>query len=738
MSESVRPPALLPGDTLSRSQVWRRWLLKTFPGRALVLGVVIKAITWPLGFIVTLPGWLEAVDMVGSLALLFAIAYGITRLAVWAKRRLLWRVRRKLILSYVFVGVVPALLVITFFLLAGLILAFNISSYLVQSRIRNLTDQARFLAQTALLEVQRSGTPDAIAEALERKQASTETRYPYVSMALVPVKDLTCKVEGPRPARNLPATLPVVAGPWGHLSPPAGLPKWIGCDGFSGLIAYNAPAENGEDEPDTRLVMRAVALPEVAAPTWAVVLDMPMTAVIEDRVHQETGIRLGEISAFVARGEQPIIGRAVEQRTRAADEGPALSMRQARWVVFLEHVDWPTGEPQSASIGILLNTWEIYDKISVVSPTGLGPTNLGQLLLVVLGVVGVLFLIIQFVALVIGFVLARQITGAVHDLFTGTQHVRAGNFGHQIPVRARDQLGELAESFNLMTTEVTTLLGEMAEKGRLEQEMFAAREIQQKLLPTGPPKVTGLTVTAFCEPAREVAGDYFDFLPISDTVVGLLIADVAGKGLAAGLYMAQLKVIVQSLSRLHHKPKEFLNAINKLVSANLDGKSFITMSYGVIDVERGEMTFARAGHCPLIHVPANQPAGMRKARMLTPDGLVVGLQIDDGTMFESLLQEQTISLAPGDLVVWFTDGISETMNEAFDCFGEHRLAQVVEQYAHLPFDQLRSYILAELRAFAGAADQHDDMTMILMKIEVPIPIAAVLLPGSPLIPRGDA
>ena len=143
------------------------------------------------------------------------------------------------------------------------------------------------------------------------------------------------------------------------------------------------------------------------------------------------------------------------------------------------------------------------------------------------------------------------------------------------------------------------------------------------------------------------------------------------------------------------------------------------MTYGVIDVERREMTFARAGHCPLIHVPANQPAGMRKARMLVPDGLVVGLQIDDGTMFDSLLQEQTIAVEPGDLIVWFTDGIYETMNEAFDCFGEHRLAQVVEQYAHLPFDQLRSYILAELRAFAGAADPHDDMTMILMKIEAP-------------------
>lgn len=727
MSDRDRRVALLPGDVPSRWGVWRAWLLRTFPGRALVLGAAIKAISWPLGALMTLPSALEAIDMVGSLALLFAAAYGLTRFAVWSKRRLLWRVRRKLILSYVFVGVVPALLVITFFLLAGLILAFNVSSYLVQSRIRNLTDQARFLAQTVQLEEQRASTPEAIQEILERRQASAETRYPFLSLAVVPVANLTCEVEplqAARVARMPTSGLPITAGPWGHLDAPSALPKWVGCDGFGGLISYEAPATIGDSpaETQTRLVIRAVALPEVANPTWAVILDMPISRTIEQRIQDETGIRMDEISASLGRGVQPTVGRALEDRAPADDDGPLLSISEARWVVFLDNVDWVSGQPESSSVRILINAFEIYDHISVVSPVGLGEMNFGQALLLVLAIVGVLFLTIQFVALVIGFVLARQITGAVHDLFTGTQHVRAGDFAHQIPVRARDQLGELAESFNLMTGEVTTLLGEMAEKGRLEQEMFAAREIQQKLLPTGPLRVTGLAVTAFCEPAREVAGDYYDFLPITDSMLGMLIADVAGKGLAAGLYMAQLKVIVQSLSRLHHEPKEFLSAVNKVVSANLDGKSFITMSYGVIDVERREMTFARAGHCPLIHVPASQPAGMRKAQLLVPDGLVVGLQIDDGTMFDTILQEQTIKLEPGDLVVWFTDGISETMNEAFDCFGEHRLAQVVEQYAHLPFDQLRSYILAELRAFAGGADQHDDMTMILMKIEPSTPI----------------
>ena len=317
---------------------------------------------------------------------------------------------------------------------------------------------------------------------------------------------------------------------------------------------------------------------------------------------------------------------------------------------------------------------------------------------------------------VIGFVLARQITGAVHDLFTGTEHLRNRDFTHQIPVRARDQLGELAESFNTMTSEVTKLLKENADKARMEQEMLAAREIQQKLLPSGPLSIPGLSILAFCEPAREVAGDYYDFLHISDTKLGVLIADVSGKGLPAGLYMAQLKVLVQSLARTHTSPREFLKAINRVVADNIDSKSFITMSYAVIDLDRGEMALARAGHCPLIRVPGSAPAGLRKAEIYAPDGLVLGLKIDNGEMFDAMIQEISVPLAADDLVVFFTDGISETMNDAFDCYGEPRLARVLEQYSHLPFEQLRSFIFADLRSFSGDTDQHDDMTMIMVKV----------------------
>jgi len=722
MAAPVRPP-LLPGPALSRADVWKQWLLGTFPGRSLLIGLLVKSLTAMISAVAGgLPPVIEAIDMVGSLALIFAAAYGLTRFVFWAKRGLLWRVRRKLILSYVFVGVVPVLLVITFFLLAGLLLFFNVSSYLVKARLRSLNDQVQFLAQTTVAELQPSPTSAAFTEVLERRLAGIETRYPFVSLAIVPVGGLSCPVEPARAARaprTAPISLPRTAGAWAHLDPPIVLPKWIACQGFSGLLAYNVLPTEQDAQAHTRLVIRAVAFPELPNPTWAVVLDVPLSSLVEQRITDETGIRIGEVTALPFGSREnvlPVAGRAIEPI--AADplgREQTFSLTTQRWVAFLDYTDWATGTQSGATLAMRINAWAIYDRLSAASAS-VGEMNFGQLLLAVLALVGGLFLIIQFVALVIGLLLARQITGAVHDLFTGTQHLRNRDFVHTIPVRARDQLGELADSFNVMTGEVQKLLGEVVEKGRMEQEMHAAREIQQKLLPPAPRNLVGLTLAAFCEPAREVAGDYYDFLPITDTMIGVLIADVAGKGLAAGLYMAQLKVIVQSLARLHHEPREFLIAVNRVVAQNLDAKSFITMTYGVIDLERHEMTFARAGHCPLIHVPGRAPAGLRHADVLAPDGLVVGLNIDDGQLFESMLQERTVSLAHDDLLVLFTDGISETMNEAFDCYGEARLSKVLEQYAHLPFDQLRSYILAELRAFAGTADQHDDMTMIMMRV----------------------
>jgi serine phosphatase RsbU (regulator of sigma subunit) len=218
-------------------------------------------------------------------------------------------------------------------------------------------------------------------------------------------------------------------------------------------------------------------------------------------------------------------------------------------------------------------------------------------------------------------------------------------------------------------------------------------------------------------PAREVGGDYYDFFRLPGGRLGVLIADVSGKGTSAALYMAELKGLVLALSQMYESPRQLLIEVNRLISEHLDSRSFITVTYAVFDPERGLMTFCRAGHTPLIFLPGPSLAAPT-ARVLTPNGMVLGLSIDGaGEKFEALLEEERLELSSGDVVVLFTDGITEAMNLESDLFGESRLSRIVEEHGHLESGELRERIMREVEAFVGLADQHDDMTMILLKVD---------------------
>src|SRR5204862_6414357 len=155
--------------------------------------------------------------------------------------------------------------------------------------------------------------------------------------------------------------------------------------------------------------------------------------------------------------------------------------------------------------------------------------------------------------------------------------VRQGDFTHKIPVKSDDQLGELTDSFNSMTASIEDLLRQAAEKKRLEEELRIAREIQMSLLPQGPLRMPGLSVTALCVPAREVGGDYYDFLPLDDHRVGVLIADVAGRGTSAAVYLAELKGLILPLSRIHASPRALLIDAHHIIAEHLDARRLITM-----------------------------------------------------------------------------------------------------------------------------------------------------------------
>jgi serine phosphatase RsbU (regulator of sigma subunit) len=734
-------PRRLGADGLPERHSVADLLLRTLPGRALVVGAAIRLLASAAQLLVGRTPLLDAVGTVGTLALLAGVVVFAGRLIALARRRLLWRVRRKLILSFIFVGLVPALLIIVFFALCGLLLFSSISSYVVETRLHGLAEQAQFLAQTAAIELSRTPSAD-LADRLVRKQAALETRFPEMSLALVPVSR-TCATETPTSASSAApragVSRPVTAGPWPHLDPPAAVPAWVPCSGFSGLMAYwagspeslaaladrqgDARATRDERARTTpaggnlRLFVRAVAFPGGPLPHYAVVLDMPLNELTAVRLREETGISLRAVSLMSGTGALPMPGREpTSPAGRAPADGATTSALQPTWVVFLEFTDWATGRTGTATLSIVLNVREIYARLS---PSRVGGSGLsfGQLLVAIIVLVGVLFLIIQFVALLIGLALARSITGSVHELFVGTERVRQGDFSHRIAVQAKDQLGELADSFNSMIARLSSLLAEMAEKKRLEEELRIARRIQMSLLPQNPPiELPGVTLTAVCQPAREVGGDYYDFLPLEGNRIGLLIADVSGKGTSAALYMAELKGLMLSLTQIHRSPRDLLVAANRIISVNLDSRSFITMTYAVLDLDTRTMTWARAGHTPLIHLPGRS-GGERRARILVPDGMVLGLRIDDGERFAASLEEVTIPITGGDLFMFFTDGLSEQMNNADDLFGESRLGAIIEQHGSLPPDELRERILREVHAFADGAPQHDDMTFILLRVD---------------------
>ena len=688
----------------SRLDAVRAWLTRTFAGRLLIAGVVLKLVAW-VGLLTQLgPGLFGAIDTLGGLSILVsALAIGY-RVYVLARHRLLWRVRRKLILSYVFIGVVPVLLVVIFFTLGGLLFFFNVSAFMLRNHVASVVDGARFLAQAAAPTLDPASPAPQLTSGLVTRQNAAAERYPLVSYALVPSDSRCSSSDASSPAAK------VVAGPWSHVEAPQSIPSWVPCSGFASLITYQA-------EGGTALAARAITWPPGFKS--ALVVDIPFGDALIREFHDEMGITI-ESYTIVELADRSDESTANERRGRLVVGPVNLRLGQQAeplgWVAFLDYTDWKTGATSPLTVGFRMGPAAVYRYLSGPSFAPLDNYNLGQIFLILLAVIAGLFLIIQAVALVMGLSLARSITGSVHELFAGTERVRRGDFSHKIAIRSRDQLGELAGSFNSMTASIEGLLLEKAEKERLEQELKIARSIQMSLLPQGPLQMPGLSLSGHCEPAREVGGDYYDFLPLEDDRLGILIADVAGKGTSAALYMAELKGLVLSLSRHHVSPRKMLIEANQIISKHLDSRSFITMTYAVVDLRARTITCARAGHCPMVYVPGPD-APSRTPQVLTPDGMVLGLQFDLGDTFDRILEEVTLPLGRGDLFVLYTDGISEAMNAQGDCFGDQRLVDLAALNADLKSDDLRACILDDVHAFAGDAAQHDDMTMVLLKID---------------------
>jgi sigma-B regulation protein RsbU (phosphoserine phosphatase) len=653
---------LLPGRTIppvaDRLARLRVWLLQRWSGRILLAALGIKLLAeigLPLPGLLTVPATL--------IVWLYGIYWGF-RLARFLLRKLLWRIRNKLLVSYLFIAVVPLVLLALFFVLAGVLFAGLAASHMVTTEMERTGQSLLHVAQAALTALPAEDA-QAMAGLTARLDAARKI-HPDLEYALV------------RHGRALAKSGDV----------PETLPAWWKGPGFIGLVKH------GRDSA----ILRAL---------WTrsdgfLLLQVPVDSKLLAEFEQRMGIHLLSVG-----------GRAEQNRGITIDLGPdkgkdpkqpAQQIIGFPFFTLPERTDWATGKVEQFPLTF---QFQPYDFARRLSPGGI---QAADLLVHVLAIVGVVFLVMYSVALLVGLLLVRSVTRSVHALSVGTVKVREGDFGHAILVRSRDQLGELAESFNMMARGIQDLLREQAEKQRLEEELRIARQIQMSLLPQGTVTLPGLRIAALCLPAAEVGGDYYDLLPLAPTRMGVLIADVSGKGTSAALYMAELKGLVLSLSRIYESPAKLLCEANRILASTMDPRSFITMTYAVVDTAARSMRYARAGHNPIIQFEATTG----RTRVLTPQGL--GLGIDPGLRFEEILEEAEVPLAIGDTFVFFTDGLSEAMNGRAELFGERRLRDLVEASESLGSEELKQRILDEIRGFVGDAAQHDDMTLVILKV----------------------
>ena len=248
------------------------------------------------------------------------------------------------------------------------------------------------------------------------------------------------------------------------------------------------------------------------------------------------------------------------------------------------------------------------------------------------------------------------------------------------------------------------------DRERMAKELEIARTIQKSLLPAANPDIPGYSIAGVCLPAKEVGGDYYDFIQMPDNKLGIIIADVSGKGVPSAFYMTLTKGMIQSQMVYTSSPKEVLVRINNLLYNTITDSFFVTMFFAVLDPASRAITCTRAGHNTAIHYKSES----KTVRHIRPEG--IGLGLERGTLFESTLQEETIQINTGDVILFYTDGFSEARNDTRTEYGERKLEELIRANSGDSPHALIEIITDDVSSFIAGSEQHDDMTMIALKV----------------------
>jgi len=289
------------------------------------------------------------------------------------------------------------------------------------------------------------------------------------------------------------------------------------------------------------------------------------------------------------------------------------------------------------------------------------------------------------------------------------RRIAAGDLEHKVNLRRADEIGLLSDSFDRMTDELQQAQQEILKQRLYEKELEVAGKIQAALLPSGPPQVRGYEVAALSVPARVVGGDFYDYLPLRDGRTAFLVADVAGKGVSAGLVMAAARSAARSAFGFTSSPREALAALNEQLLRDFDRTTFVTMLCMVLDPERHVLTIANAGHPPILWCRA----AARTTELVRLRGVALGILPRE--RFGDILESTEIQLATGDLVLGYSDGVNETHDPQGNLFGEVRLQEFGATNVQLEPQAFLDTLRRELERFAAGFGQFDDITALALR-----------------------
>ncbi len=340
--------------------------------------------------------------------------------------------------------------------------------------------------------------------------------------------------------------------------------------------------------------------------------------------------------------------------------------------------------------------------LSLFSITGENPTAI--IVLVILAFIAALILAAIWITAAQVYDMSRSITSSVQALTHATGALREGKLDHRILIKGNDELWSVASSFNEMATGLQRMRAIEQEAQRMEEELRLAREIQTRLLPAEPPQLDGLELAGLSLPAREVGGDYFDYLVLEDGRVAITVADVSGKGTPAALLMSAYRASLRSQDLAMLGPAGVLKRVNRFVHSSVDPGTFITAFLGMLDPATGELRYASAGHdAPFVL----QPDGTLDE--LTSGGLILGMHP------QFPYEESSANLASGAVLVVYTDGVTEAQDPAGRFFESQRLAETLKASVGLPCAEIQRRVIDEIQAFCASGPQSDDITLLLAR-----------------------